>query len=175
MTAPPAPPDGELVALRRLFRYIRDARAAYLESFAHLPPEVLEKDRGASFPSILDIFAHALVAFRSWIQFTYADRPPPATKRTAWTLIETRELTTEIDRLVDRFFSTLTASDLDRSVTFHWTSGDEGSLVTIKIRDILWHLVEEELQHRGEINALLWQQEIDAPILAWDDWIRTQP
>ena len=27
--------------------------------------------------------------------------------------------------------------------------------------DICWHMVEEELQHRGEINALLWQMDID--------------
>ena len=38
------------------------------------------------------------------------------------------------------------------------------------MRDALWHLVEEELQHRGEINALLWQIDVDAPIVNWIDW-----
>jgi hypothetical protein len=32
-------------------------------------------------------------------------------------------------------------------------------------------MIEEELQHRGEINAVLWQTNIDPPIIGWDDWI----
>jgi len=34
----------------------------------------------------------------------------------------------------------------------------------------LWHLVEEELQHRGELNALLWQIDVEAPVSSWIDW-----
>ncbi|MGC2034350.1 MAG: hypothetical protein WA761_02755 [Thermoplasmata archaeon] len=32
---------------------------------------------------------------------------------------------------------------------------------------MIWHLVEEELQHRGEMNALFWQLDVDAPTRAW--------
>ena len=35
---------------------------------------------------------------------------------------------------------------------------------------MLWHLVEEELQHRGEVNALLWQINVDPPVTNWFDW-----
>jgi len=35
---------------------------------------------------------------------------------------------------------------------------------------VLWHLVEEELQHRGELNALLWQIDVEAPVMSWIDW-----
>jgi len=35
---------------------------------------------------------------------------------------------------------------------------------------MLWHMVEEELQHRGELNALLWQIDVDAPVFDWLDW-----
>ena len=38
--------------------------------------------------------------------------------------------------------------------------------------DMLWHLVEEELQHRGELNALLWQEDIDPPVISWGEWKR---
>jgi hypothetical protein len=35
---------------------------------------------------------------------------------------------------------------------------------------MLWHLVEQELQYRGELNALFWQIDIDPPITDWLDW-----
>jgi uncharacterized damage-inducible protein DinB len=35
---------------------------------------------------------------------------------------------------------------------------------------MLWTLVGEELQHRGELNALLWQIDIDPPITEWVDF-----
>jgi hypothetical protein len=31
----------------------------------------------------------------------------------------------------------------------------------------MWHMLEEELQHRGEPNALFWQMDIGPPIDAW--------
>ena len=39
---------------------------------------------------------------------------------------------------------------------------------------MLWHLVEEELQHRGELNALLWQIDVEAPVSRWIDWTHAQ-
>jgi uncharacterized damage-inducible protein DinB len=33
--------------------------------------------------------------------------------------------------------------------------------------DIVWHMVEEQLQHFGELNALFWQLDIDPPVHAW--------
>jgi uncharacterized damage-inducible protein DinB len=43
---------------------------------------------------------------------------------------------------------------------------------TETVREMLLHMVEEELQHRGEINALLWQMDIEPPITDWIDWKR---
>ncbi len=40
----------------------------------------------------------------------------------------------------------------------------------IPVREVLWHLVEEELQHRGELIALLWQIDVDAPVYSWFRW-----
>jgi hypothetical protein len=31
-------------------------------------------------------------------------------------------------------------------------------------------MVEEELQHRGELDALLWQMNIDPPVGSYRDW-----
>ena len=37
-------------------------------------------------------------------------------------------------------------------------------------RGTLRHMVEEELQHRGELNALLWQDDIEPPVTDWFEW-----
>jgi hypothetical protein len=37
----------------------------------------------------------------------------------------------------------------------------------VHLRTIIWHLVEEELQHRGEMNALFCQMDVQAPTRAW--------
>ena len=40
----------------------------------------------------------------------------------------------------------------------------------IGLRQVLWHLVEEELQHRGELNVLFWQLDLDPPVTDLLDW-----
>jgi uncharacterized damage-inducible protein DinB len=45
-----------------------------------------------------------------------------------------------------------------------------GQRWNLPVKQMLWHLVEEELQHRGELNALFWQMNIDPPITDWIDW-----
>ena len=45
-----------------------------------------------------------------------------------------------------------------------------GNKVKLSVGQMLWHLVEEELQHRGELNALFWQIDIDPPHTDWLDW-----
>jgi uncharacterized damage-inducible protein DinB len=41
---------------------------------------------------------------------------------------------------------------------------------TTSIRSTLQHVIEHELQHRGELNAVLWQIDVEPPILDWDDF-----
>lgn len=47
-----------------------------------------------------------------------------------------------------------------------------GKPFTFNVENMLWHLVEEELQHRGELNALLWRINVDPPITGWGTWKR---
>src|SRR5579875_3502148 len=75
----------------------------------------------------------------------------------------------KIDELVLCLDSNLRESDLDRKVTFT----NDGGTEQITIRNMLVHMVEEELQHRGELNALLWQLDIDPPIIGFDDFMKT--
>ena len=44
---------------------------------------------------------------------------------------------------------------------------DLGETVEVTAEDILIHLFEEEVHHRGELIALLWQMDIEPPLMGW--------
>jgi uncharacterized damage-inducible protein DinB len=48
-------------------------------------------------------------------------------------------------------------------------------VITWSLKGMLWHLAEEELQHRGEANALLWQEDVKPPVTSWWWWANTLP
>lgn len=79
-------------------------------------------------------------------------------------LEEARKFEDEIGSRFNDYVLNLTEDDMKKMVKLPF--GDERSSVS----DICWHMVEEELQHRGEMNALLWQMNIDPPIGSYKDW-----
>jgi uncharacterized damage-inducible protein DinB len=44
---------------------------------------------------------------------------------------------------------------------------DLGETVEVTAEDVLIHVFEEEVHHRGELIALLWQMEIEPPLMGW--------
>jgi uncharacterized damage-inducible protein DinB len=68
--------------------------------------------------------------------------------------------------------SELTETNLSRTIFREKGMGSDHDC-HIPVRDALWHLVEEDLQHRGELNALLWQVNVDAPVVSWIKWAHT--
>jgi uncharacterized damage-inducible protein DinB len=69
----------------------------------------------------------------------------------------------EIDAYLSKPVQRLTASDLEKSFEFSYGQGKRKRKGKVVLGNLLWHLVEEELQHRGEINVLLYQENIDPP------------
>jgi len=162
----------EVDAIRTFLRFNARVRRRYLRAILDLPPEERLRDRGASYPSLQEIYVHTLDGLRAWLEFAPQDRfeeaePLPAREMTeAELLAETERLET----VAATFADGLTEADLTREMVFHFPS--EGGRVEgrFPIGDILWHVVEEELQHRGELNALLWQMGIDPPLGRVEDW-----
>ncbi len=161
----------ELDALRQWFAYIAAARRGYFEAFEKLPSAELSRDRGASYPSLNDILAHSQGALYFWIKNCSPAAFPPPEPETAEppTVAELAKFETYLQAEVQRFMAGLRESDLDRTIVRPKGRGSDHDC-TIPIREVLWHLVEEELQHRGELNALLWQIEVDAPVYNWIRW-----
>ena len=158
------PMPTELQLIRDLYRYNSKSRQGYLRKIWRLPPKERYRDRGASFPSMVDIYMHILDAYRWWFVKVYANTDfdeYPLGRR--YSLAEARRETRKVDRIVDRVLRGLRARDLDRKITLPTRRREQ-----VTLRTMLVHMVEEELQHKGELNALLWQLDVDAPVWGYD-------
>lgn len=160
----------EIESLRKWYEYNAMAERAYLETLGQLPVAELTRDRGASYPTIVDILKHSLDGVSSWIERISAMNGEPLRQPECPehpTLAELRQYHDSTERQVDRFFARLTAQDLDRNFLVPklppWWDED----FEAPVRGTLLHVIEHELQHRGELNALLWQIDVEPPILDW--------
>ena len=165
----------ELQSIRSWYDYNRVARQAYFDTLAKLPPAELARDRGASWPTLLDILGHSIGGIETWIVRMSAvngERFKTDDLREPQNLEELRAYSHVIDGFVDEFFGRLKNEDLDRTFLVPkmppWWDED----FTTSFRSTLLHVIEHELQHRGELNALLWQIDVDPPILNWDEFLK---
>ncbi len=63
----------EFETIRELYRYNSAVRKKYLRAIWKLPPRQRYKNRGASFPSLIDIYMHVLDAYRWWFISVYGN------------------------------------------------------------------------------------------------------
>lgn len=161
--------SSELELIKEWYRYNSYVRKKYLASiFDDVSREERYKDRGASYPSVVDIFAHILDAYRFWFIYVYEDRVSEI-ERLRGKIHDRNEFVDEekkVDKLIHAFLGRLKPADLQKLVAFR----DVEEFRRIKLRDMLWHMVEEVLQHRGELNALFWQMDLDPPVTGWNPW-----
>ena len=159
----------EVRLARAWVNWLVDTRQGYLDALLALPKEERLRDRGASFPSIQDIFLHILDDNVWWFESVPNDRQQ-AHKQVKGQLstAEIRRQVRRIARFSRQLAKSLTPSGLTRTLTVRGESGDGKPFeMRMNLRTIIWHMVEEELQHRGEMNALFWQMDVDAPTRAW--------
>lgn len=166
--------ESEVETFRAWFAYLADTRRAYIETLAKLPAVELTRDRGASYPTLLDIFAHSQGALYYWMKgcatFPFPaqegdDNAPPS-------IDVLRKDETYVQTQIQRVMAELTEANLSRTIVRE-KGARQDHTCQIPVREALWHLVEEELQHRGELNALLWQIDVEAPITNWIMWGHT--
>lgn len=168
----------EAESIHRWFEYNAAVRQDYLATLAKLPPGELTRDRGASFPTFIDILTHTLGGASMWVGRLSALFGEPYTRYEGpddMTLADVRNFDRVVRGQVDRLFARITDTDLDREYLVPkmppWWDED----FTTSVRSTLLHLIEHELQHRGEMNALLWQIDVDPPIMDWGDFEKAHP
>lgn len=156
----------EFETIRDLYRYNSGIRKKYLRTIWRLPPRQRYKSRGASFPTLVDIYMHVLDAYRWWFISVYGNGQTfeeyPLGHR--YTKSEAERETAAVDRLLRKVLREIGPRGLSK--TLRWRGERPFRIST---RTMLLHMVEEELQHRGEMNALLWQIDVDPPVTGFGE------
>jgi uncharacterized damage-inducible protein DinB len=160
----------ELQLLRAWTEWTSGARKNYLDAILRLLPAERLKDRGASFGSIQGVFVHILDDYLWWLEYVPQEREKEYETLVAaqYDGAQLRRLNRRVDRVVREFLTTLTPAKLAHVHVIEGVGGDGNPYrASLSLADVVWHLHEEELQHRGELNALFWQLGIEPPTSAW--------
>ncbi len=147
------------------------SRRDYLETILRLSPEDRRMNRGASWGSIQDIFLHIIEDYIWWFEnVPHGKGEDQFVALVGQEVDETklRSLTFQVEDTVRKFMDSLTPEMIGHPYVVQGTSGDgKPYTMTTCPADIVWHMVEEQLQHIGELNALFWQLNIDPHAHAW--------
>ena len=154
-----------MVDIKKLFEFNQEVRHRYFESLARLPWEELVMNREASFQSLRNIFLHTLNVIDYWLdvlsdeQLCVEMRYDEYTKKG-----EIYERMGNVEKRLRAYFKTLPPDGLAKKYV---RTNDLNEAVEVTAEDILIHLFEEEVHHRGELIALLWQMGVEPPLMGW--------
>jgi len=153
--------------IKDLFGYNWYSRRRLLESMAEVPWETVIESSGASFDSIRDIFVHSLQAEHFWIRRLSGKDiegiyGAPFAKYTNVKSIQ--DYADKVEADTNEYLEKLTDQKLQSIFEY---KGRDGSMYRNKTEDILMHIVEEEIHHRGEILCICWQHDIQAPYVGY--------
>ena len=69
-----------------------------------------------------------------------------------------------VEKRMFNYLNSLSSAKLNEPYT---AKDDNGMPVEVTAEDVLIHVFEEEVHHRGELIALLWQLGIEPPMMSW--------
>ena len=154
-----------MVEVKRLLEYNREIRHRYLDSLALLPWDELTKNREASWHSLRNIFIHSVGAIEYWLDVLENTKKSKRRGFDEYSCIEDiRQHMEEVEDRLQEYLDGLSQSELEKKFS---RKNDEGKDVEPTAEDILIHVFEEEVHHRGELIALLWQMGIEPPLMGW--------
>jgi len=121
-----------------------------------IPWETVTENCEASFDSIRDIFVHSLQAEHSWIRrlahkTTEGIYETPFSKFTS--IKDIQDYADKVEAETNEYLNTLSDKKLDSIFEFE---GWDKKTHRHKVEDILIHVFEEEIHHRGELLCIYW-------------------
>ena len=154
----------KLVDVQDLLQYNEDVRHRYFEFLAQMPWAEFTKNREASFHSMRNIFVHALDAIDYWLDFLQGENLRSKRKYDDYkTCKEVKSYMEHVEKRMHEYIKSLPKDGLSKK----YTAKGDGKTVEITAEDVLVHVFEEEVHHRGELIALLWQMNIEPPMMGW--------
>ena len=158
----------EISDFKELFNYNHKVRQNYIDAFKqNLSWQDVIKNRETGWLSLKDTLLHVIWVEDSWINYSIQgledpNRPFPYSNYDSWNAIDDYNLNSTLK--INNYLSSLRPNDLWRPVSRINKDGIRRSMI---VRDVLIHVVTEELHHRGEMIAILWQMNIQPPDMGW--------
>ena len=150
-----------------LIRYNHVVRGLYLDAMAKLPWAAVVEPKGLSFDSMRNVLLHLTFVEDRWINFIIPSRFGE------WVDLSFDDFG-DIDSLkkyvrqteikTEKYMEKLSSEELNRQVVVPWGNKQE---TRISIETALCQIVMEDMIHYGELSALLWQMNMEAPYLGF--------
>lgn len=156
-----------MVEVKQLLEYNEKVRHRYFEALAKLPWDELVKNREASFHSLRNIFIHSLGAIDYWLDFLQKESLHSRRKFDEYrTFEDVRTYMENVETRMRKYVESLSVGGLDKR---YIVTNDNNETVEVTAEDVLIHVFEEEVHHRGELIALLWQMGVEPPLMGWKE------
>jgi uncharacterized damage-inducible protein DinB len=155
-----------MVDVKDLFGYNWFSRREFLKSMAEIPWETIIENRSVSFDCIRNIFVHSLQAEYSWISFLRGKSTEEVSEIPFTNFADVnaiRDYAYEVEAETNEYLKTLQEELLEVLAP----PFDPGSIVQYTVEDVLMHVVEEEIHHRGELLCIYWQLGIRPPYTSY--------
>lgn len=153
-----------LVDVKRLLEYNKIERHAFFKKFTELEWEKFTENREASFHSMRNILIHSLQAIDFWLDYLLKQNVGSKKRFDEFKSYQDVEAyMKQLEKRMQSYLESLSPEMLSRKVTVR----GKDKAVEVTIEDVLVHVFEEELHHRGELMALLWQMNIEPPVIAY--------
>lgn len=132
---------------------------------SRLPWKEIVKNREVSFNSIRNVFIHTLRVIDHWLDFLLKENNFKNKHYTDFKNIE--EIYAYMDLIEKRLANYLDSLSTRKLNVKHFLLNDLGETVQVSVEDVLIHLFEEEVHHRGELIAMFWQMNVTPPLMGW--------
>ncbi len=153
-----------MVNVSELLDYNAQVRRRYFAALTKLPWDEFVKNREASWHSLRNIFIHTLGAIDHWLDFLQGEKLRVSKKFDEYNNIdEVKTYMEHVQTRVQKYLDLVRSEGLMRKYRL---TNDAGEDVEVTAEDILIH-VFEEVHHRGELIALLWQMNVEPPLMGW--------
>jgi uncharacterized damage-inducible protein DinB len=150
-----------------LVRYNHVVRGLYFDAMIGLPWAQVVEPKGLSFGSMRNVFLHLTLVEDRWINYIIPDRfvhwvdPDFDDFKDIGSL---KKYMQQTKTNTEKYLEKLSNEELNRQIVIPW--GDKPD-TRISIGTALCHMVMEDMIHYGELSALLWQMNREAPYLGF--------
>lgn len=156
-----------MVDVKDLYAYNKEVRHRYFYALCKLPWEEFTKNREASFHSLRNIFIHTISVIDYWLDFLQNQKLYSRREFDEYKTCElVRAYMEHVEERMQNYLESLTPERLGKTYA---AQDDDGKTVMVTAEDILVHVFEEEVHHRGELIALLWQMNVEPPLMSWKE------